>query len=107
MGYVHIPGEHAPKINAFYQDHFNAYLNFHRPSGYATTTIDPKGKEKKIYNLYEPPYEHFKKLPNAKTFLRDGVTFDALDTVAYAMSDNACAILMQEAKYRLFKSFRD
>ncbi len=106
MGYVHIPGEHAPKINEFYQTHFNIYLNYHRPSGYATTVVDANGRERKRYDLYEPPYEHFKKLPDADTFLREGLTFEKLDAIAYAKSDNECATLMQEAKYRLFKAFR-
>ncbi len=107
MGYVHIPGCFAERINDFYQAHFNAYVNYHRPSGYATTIVDAKGKERKKYELYEPPYEHFKKLPGAETYLRDGLTFKELDATAYAMGDNACATLMQEAKYQLFKSFRD
>lgn len=107
MGYVHIPGRHAPRVNAFYQTHFNVYLNFHRPCGYATTIANDKGKEKKIYNLYEPPYERLKKIPNAETYLRDGLTWKELDAKACAMSDNRCATLMQEAKYQLFKSFRD
>lgn len=107
MGYIHIAREHATKVNDFYQMHFNAYLNFHRPCGYATTTTNAKGKETKIYNLYEPPYEHFKKLFDATAFLREEVTFEKLDAIAYAKSDNGCATLMQEAKYQLFKSFRN
>lgn len=107
MGYMHIARTHASKINAFYQKYFNAYLNYHRPCGYATTMTNAKGKETKIYNLYETPYEHFKKIPNAISFLHDGNTFEKLDVIAYAKSDNQCATLMQEAKYQLFKSFRD
>ncbi len=107
MGHAHIPRRFAEPINSFYQTHFNTYVNYHRPSGCATTTVNAKGKEKKVYSLYEPPYEHFKKLPNAATYLRAGLTFQELDVLAYAMSDNACATLMQEAKYQLFKSFRD
>lgn len=107
MGYIHIPGEYAPKINDFYQTHFNVYLNYHRPCGYATTIMDAKGKEKKVYDIYDPPYECLKKLPHAETYLRSGVAFRELDALAYVMSDNLCATLMQEAKYRLFKSFRD
>ena len=107
MGYVHIPRRFAERINAFYQTHLNAYVNFHRPSGYATTTVDAKGKEKKTYNLYEPPCEHFKNMSGAETYLRACLTFQELDATAHAMSDNACATLMQEAKYHLFKSFRD
>lgn len=107
MGYVHIEKRHAEKINSFYQTHFNAYINYHRPSGYATTMVNSKGKETKIYNLYETPYEHFKKIPDAETYLREGLSFEKLDALAYAKSDNECATLMKEAKYQLFKTFRD
>ena len=107
MGYAHIPGRHAPGVDAFYRAHFNAYVNFHRPSGYATTTVDRRGKERKVYRLYETPYDHFRKLPGAAAYLREGVTFAELDRVAHAMSDNECAILMQKAKRELFNSFRN
>lgn len=106
MGYAHIPRSHAPAINTFYQTHFNTYVNFHRPSGYATTTIDKKGKEKKIYNVYETPYAHLKQLPDAASFLKTGVAFAELDRLAQSMSDLQCATLMQTAKDNLFKSFR-
>lgn len=107
MGYIHIPRHFAERINIFYQTHFNMYVNYHRPSGYATEKIDARGKIKKVYDTYEPPYEHLKQLSNADTHLRDGLTFQELDATAHAMSDNACATLMQTAKYQLFKSFRD
>jgi len=107
MGYMHIPRRHALRINEFYQEHFNVYVNYHRPSGYATTTIDRRGKEKKKYDVYETPYMHFRKLPQAEQYLRGGVTFVELDRLALAMSDNECAILMQKAKLQLFKSFRN
>lgn len=106
MGYAHIPRHHAKAIDDFYQTSFNLYVNFHRPSGYATTVIDKKGKEKKVYDLYEIPYEHFKQMPNAETFLKPGVTFVELDRIATAMSDLKCATLMQKAKLELFKTFR-
>lgn len=107
MGYVHIPRRHAPKIAAFYRIHLNVYVNYHRPSGYATMSIDHRGKEKKTYDLYETPYAHFKNMPGAEAYLRRGVSFEKLDEIAYAMSDNACAILMQKAKSELFRSFRE
>ncbi len=106
MGYIHIPRRHANQIQIFYKTHFNAYLNFHRPSGFATTIIDKKGRGKKAYNLYETPYEHLKKLPSAELYLKPGVTFAYLDKLAYATDDNTCATLMQKARRELFKSFR-
>lgn len=59
-----------------------------------------------MYDLYEIPYEHFKQMPNAETFLKPGVTFAELDRIATAMSDLKCATLMQKAKLELFKTFR-
>ena len=106
MGYIHIQKHHATTINDFYQTHFNTYVNYHRPSGYATTIVNAKGKETKIYNLYEPPYEHFKHLPEASSYLQEGVTFEDLEKIALEKSDNECAMLMQEAKETLFKSFK-
>jgi len=107
MGYIHIQKQHAKKINNFYQEHFNTYVNYHRPSGYATTMVNAKGKEKKIYDHYETPYEHFKNIPGASTYLQDDITFEVLEKIALLKSDNDCATLMQEARYQLFKSFRD
>jgi hypothetical protein len=106
MGHVHIPRHHATSINDFYQSCFNTYVNYHRPSGYATTIIDKRGKEKKIYDLYETPYEHFKNLPDAESYLKTGTTFAELDRIANAMSDLDYATMMQKAKLELFKTFR-
>lgn len=107
MGYIHIPQKFAERINNFYQQYFNMYINYHRPSGYATEKIDARGKIRKVYDTYETPYEHLKGLQNSDAHLKEGVTFAILDKLALTMSDNECAILMQEAKYQLFKSFRD
>lgn len=75
MGDIHVPRRHAERINTFYQDHVNVYVNYRRPSGYATTTIDHRGKEKKKNDVYETPYAHFKKVPEAVWYLRACVTF--------------------------------
>lgn len=106
MGYAHIPKQYASAINGFYETQFNPYVNFHRPSGYATTIIDRKGKEKKVYRLYETPYIYFRNLPGAERFLKEGLTLADLDRLAVATSDLDCAILMQKAKSELFTSFR-
>lgn len=107
MGYSHIARRHARAVNEFYQTHFNTYVHFHRPCGYATTVIDRKGKERKIYNVYETPYEHFKKLPHAETYLKEGMTLTNLERAATVQSDLASATMMQKAKQTLFKSFRE
>lgn len=104
MGYRHIPRRHAQLINEFYRSCFNEYLNFHRPCGYATMTVDVKGKEKKIYDTYQVPYERFRSLPAAERYLMPGVTFEALDAVAGRMSDTDYAMMMQKQKAELWKN---
>lgn len=104
MGYIHIPQRYAAPLNEFYRNHLNPYLNYHRPCGYATRKIDGKGKEKKVYGVYRPPYEALKSHPKASEFLKEGITFDQLDALAYEKSDNECAALMQKAKEELFKN---
>jgi hypothetical protein len=104
MGYSHIPRTYAQEINEFYQKFFNPYLNFHRPCGFATTSVDHKGKEKKKYDVYLTPYAKLKTLGNWTKYLAEGVTEKALDDVSTDHSHNAWAKLMQAAKTRLFKN---
>ena len=106
MGHAHIPRCHATAINDFYQEHFNTYINYHRPSGYATEHIDRRGKITRVYDTWETPYERFRGLPDAQQFLKPGVSFDDLDKIAYAINDMDCATIMQKVKLNLFKSFR-
>lgn len=106
MGRMHIEKRHAKVVDHFYQEYFNIYLNFHRPCGFATTFTDKRGKEKKKYDVYLTAYEKFKSLPDAKQYLKVVVTFEMLDKIAYAFSDNEWAEKMQKAKQKLFESFR-
>jgi len=111
MGYWHIEQKHAPLINRFYMEHFNAYLNFHRPCGFATVTVDARGKRSKKYETYQTPHERLKQLINTarskpsepEKYLRAGVSLEVLDGIAAKQTDNECALGMQEAKDRLFK----
>ena len=103
MGYFHIPQSNATKIHKFYKDWFNPYLNYHRPSGYATEKIDKKGKTKKVYDIYQMPYERLKDIPGAQGFLKSGVTFKKLDKMAYEESDTEFARRMEGAKRKLFE----
>ena len=103
MGYWHIGQKGAPLINVFYREHFNGYLNFHRPCGYATVTVDEKGKRRRKYETYQTPYERLKSLKGAVQYLREGVSFDALDKVAAQETDNESAARMRKAKDKLFE----
>ena len=44
IGYGHIAGEHAEAPQKFCTAHLNPYLNFHRPCGFATVSVDARGK---------------------------------------------------------------
>ena len=102
MGYWHIEQRHAPLINGFYRDYFNVYLNFHRPCGFATVTVDEKGKRRKKYETYRTPYDRLKSLKKPDQYLREDTTFEALDKVAVHKTDNEFAQMMQKAKDKLF-----
>lgn len=105
MGYGYIDQRYAPLINAFYDDVFNEYLNYHRPCAFATETINKKGKIKKVYRQqdYQTPYEKLKSLPHAQSYLKVGITFEQLDNIAKQKNDNQMAKEVQEKRYQLFE----
>jgi transposase InsO family protein len=106
FGYAHIPGSLVPQLNDFHREHFNPYINFHRPCLFPVPHIDPKGKVKQRYPYEEmnTPYDKLKSLPEANKFLRPAITFAQLDAIALALSDNEAAKQMNEAKRQLFKT---
>jgi len=50
------------------------------------------------------PYEKLKSMPNSEKYLKDGVTFEIIDKVAFAMTDNQSADRLQKARQSLFKT---
>ena len=104
FGYGYIHCSHAAKLNVFYFDSFNRYLNFHRPCAFAKDTIDTKGKIKKTYplNNYKTPYEKFKSLPRAHQYLKKGLSFQQLNQLANAHTDNQMAQIVQTQRKDLF-----
>jgi len=50
------------------------------------------------------PYEKLKSLPESKKHLKDGVTCEIMDKIAYAMTDNESAEQLQKARQTLFKN---
>jgi hypothetical protein len=105
IGYGHIPGAFAEQVQKFYTAHLNPYLNYHRPCGYATVTVDARGKRQRRYEAenYATPYEKLKSLPEAQQYLKSGLTFDLLDKQARRMSDTECAKKMGAAKDKLLR----
>jgi len=105
MGYVHIQKKYARSINLFYRENMDEYLNFHRPCGFATVTVNKRGKEIKKYDRYMTPYEQLVSLPNFEQYLKPEVSTTALLETSIRMSDNESAQKMQINKQKLFKTF--
>ena len=105
IGYGHIAGEHAEAVQKFYTAHLNPYLNFHRPCGFATVSLDERGKRKRQYKHedYATPYEKLKSLEKAEQYLKPGVSFAQLDQTAQKISDTECARKMAHAKTLLLR----
>jgi transposase InsO family protein len=103
--YGHIPAAHAEAVQKFYTAHFNPYLNYHRPCGFAITSFTERGKRKRIYRPadYKTPYEKLKSLPEAGKYLKPETSFGKLDRMAGKMSDTECARKMGEAKAKLLR----
>lgn len=105
MGYGHIAGEYAEQIQKFYTAHFNTYLNYHRPCGFAQVRFDERGRRRRHYHKedYLTPYEKLRSMPEAHRYLKDGTRWELLDRVAYAHSDTEMARRMMHAKAELLR----
>jgi hypothetical protein len=106
MGYEHIESRHAEAIEAFYERHFNPYLNFHRPCGVPEVVTNTKGKRRRIYRWYATPWEILRQTPDLARYLRPGRTRAELERQARTESDTEAARRMQEAKQKLLGGFR-
>ena len=105
MGWHHIDQGASDLINEYYQKYFNIYLNYHRPSLFATRIIvDRKGRERKMYDQAVMPYEKLKEISKlkSKNFLKPEVTFEKLDKIAYQYSDNEFAEILRKQERSLF-----
>jgi transposase InsO family protein len=105
IGYGYIAGEHAEAIGKFYARHLNPYLSFHRPCGFATVSLDERGKRRRQYKTenYRTPFEKLKSLEGAEQYLKPGLSLAEMERGALAMSDTECARKMNAAKSRLLR----
>jgi transposase InsO family protein len=103
LGYGHIASKHAERIQAFYTAHFNPYLNYHRPCGFAQVQTDARGRRRRRYpkENYATPYEKLRSLAEGHRYLKEGMRWELLDRIAYARSDTAAATQMAAAKTAL------
>ena len=106
IGYGHIPAEHAETLHKFYTARLNPYLNFHRPCGFATVSVDARGKRRRQYKLedYATPWQKLKSLPDAANYLKPGISMEALDRTAASMSDTEFAKKMGAAKAKVLRA---
>ena len=105
IGYGHIAGLHAAALQNFYVEHLNPYLNFHRPCGFATVSLDERGKRQRKYKTedYRTPLEKLQSLPEAERLLKPGLSLPELEKRALAISDTECARRMSAAKAKLLR----
>lgn len=103
MGYRHIPKKHARKINAFYREYLNPYLNFHRYCGFATDYVDDRGKIRKKYETYLTPVQKLLSIPHCEQYLREGVTVQLLARETKRLTHLESARQTFNARQRLFE----
>lgn len=101
MGYHHIPGKWAPRINIFYRKHLIPYLNFHRPCLFPEVEILPDGKKKIFYKQCMTPLKKFLSLEKPSQYLRHDMTIGKLKAMAKKKTPNQCAADMQASLRQL------
>jgi hypothetical protein len=110
LGHMYIPQKHAELVNEWYRDFLNPFVNFHRPCAFGKEVIinETTGKRKRIYphQNYQTPYEKLKSVPNAQQHLKQKISFEQLDKIAYANSDIEFAKKVEQAREKLFSKFK-
>jgi transposase InsO family protein len=106
IGYGHIASAHAEAFDQFYREHFNPYLNYHRPCGVPEMITTATGKSKRRYRWYATPWEILRQVPDLAHHLKTDVTIAQLDLQARTVSDTQAASQMQAAKSKLFASLQ-
>ena len=108
IGYGAIAAEHAETFQKFYTAHFNPYLNFHRPCGFATVQTGKRGRRRRIYRAddYRTPFEKLMSLPKWQSFLKPGVDAAQLIGLSQQLSDIEAGRQMRKAKIALLTRCR-
>jgi hypothetical protein len=106
IGYGYINESHEDRINDFYRDYLNPYLNYHRPCAQADVAIDAKGRKRVRYKRYQTPLETLLALDKPAQYLRPGISVNTLKRIAGAHSDTDATVRMQRAKSKLFEQLK-
>ena len=104
LGYTHIPGRFAARVNHFTLDVLSPYVNFHRPCFFPHTVTDGKGRQRRLYRYEDmmTPLDKLASLPNVEARLKAGVCLATLHRAATAQSDSAAAHHLNAARTALF-----
>jgi len=106
IGYGYIDQAHAGKIDSFYRDHLNPYLNYHRPCAQPEVEIDARGRKRVRYKRFQTPLETLIAMEKPNRYLRPGLSVHVLQRIQMARSDTDAAQRMQHAKAKLFDQLR-
>jgi transposase InsO family protein len=108
IGHGPIAACHAEAMQKFLTAHFNPYLNFHRPCGFATIQTKAGGRRKRTYPAddYRTPFEKLSSLPKWEKFLKPGLDAEQLQIASQKLSDTEAAQKMQRAKLALLTKCR-
>ena len=108
LGYAHIPARFAEEVNTS-QPRRALPLPELSPPCFPRIIEDAKGRRRKLYRYEDmmTPYEKLKTLPGAADSLRPGMTFEQLDAIAMAISDNAAARQLNDARQTLFQTINE
>ena len=102
LGYWHIPGKYAARLNVFHRQHLIPYINFIRPCAFPEVEILPDGKRKVRYKDYMTPCQKFLSLPDCELFMKSGISKESLEKKLWEKLPNTAAREMQEARRSLF-----
>ena len=106
MGFGHIAAPSAQRVQSFYEQHLNPYLNYHRPCAQADVETLPDGKRIRRYKRYQTPLETLLALDGHERFLKPDITAERLQSLAARQSDTEAARAMQQARHKLFTDLR-
>ena len=109
LGYQHIPQKYAQEVNEFNQVYLNPHINYHRPCFFPEIVVNDKGKKVKKYPYKSmmTPYDKLKSLENAENYLKEGLSFEIMDKIAFVITDKQSAERLQKARQSLFNNINE
>jgi transposase InsO family protein len=103
FGHLHIPRKYAPQINAYCQEYFVPFINFHRFSAFPDEETDANGKTVKRYDTFLTPIHKLLTLPHLEQYLKPDITAKSLQAQMLRQSHLDAAAELAAARKTLFK----